>query len=329
MQKATDSIINCERDEKQMDNKYAPIVLFAYNRLSHLKETIECLKANDLASESDLIVVSDGYKNDDGILKVNEVRDYLKTINGFAKVRIIERKKNYGLGKNIICAINSLFKKYDSIIVLEDDIVTSDKFLLYMNSALKGYRDDKTVMAVSGYTAPFDKNGVEDYFFLPWFDPCGAWATWKDRWQKYERNSYNLLCTADKKMIYAININGTSPDMWDQVINNYLGRIRTWAIFYSVMVCKERGMVLYSQKSLCNNIGFDGSGDNCGISNTYDAIIQDGVFDESKFPRECRYSTQAIKNYVIFNRNRFKGKEYIAYLILKLKTGLFYLVYHR
>ena len=41
----------------------APIALFCYRRLDILEQTLEALKNNELAHESDLIIFSDGYKN--------------------------------------------------------------------------------------------------------------------------------------------------------------------------------------------------------------------------------------------------------------------------
>ena len=56
----------------------APVVLFAYNRIEHLKKSVDSLKNNYLASESELFIFSDGPKNVKDKLKVDAVRAYLK-----------------------------------------------------------------------------------------------------------------------------------------------------------------------------------------------------------------------------------------------------------
>ena len=43
--------------------------------------------------------------------KIKKVRDYLKSITGFKKKKIIFRNKNYGNGKNIIDGVTSILKK--------------------------------------------------------------------------------------------------------------------------------------------------------------------------------------------------------------------------
>jgi len=42
----------------------APIVLFTYNRPWHTRQTVEALKKNELAQDSELFIFSDGWKNE-------------------------------------------------------------------------------------------------------------------------------------------------------------------------------------------------------------------------------------------------------------------------
>ncbi len=42
----------------------APIVLFTYNRPWHTMQTVEALKKNELAQDSELFIFSDGWKNE-------------------------------------------------------------------------------------------------------------------------------------------------------------------------------------------------------------------------------------------------------------------------
>jgi molybdopterin synthase catalytic subunit len=72
----------------------APIVVFTYNRPAHTRVTIEALQKNIGAAESDLFIISDAAENNNSLLAVQEVRDYLKTVSGFKKKYIIERDKN-------------------------------------------------------------------------------------------------------------------------------------------------------------------------------------------------------------------------------------------
>ena len=66
----------------------APIALFCYKRLDTLKQTIEELKQNHLADESELYIFSDGAKKEADEPIITEIRSYLKTITGFKKISV-------------------------------------------------------------------------------------------------------------------------------------------------------------------------------------------------------------------------------------------------
>ena len=96
----------------------APIVLFVYNRLEHTRQTLESLQKNELANKSELFIYSDAPKDKLAILKVAEVRKYIKSIDGFKRINIIEREKNWGLANSIIDGVTKIVNEYGKIIVL-------------------------------------------------------------------------------------------------------------------------------------------------------------------------------------------------------------------
>ena len=87
----------------------APVILFTYNRPEHTKRTMEALAANELASETDLYVFSDAAKKDADKEKVQEIRDYVKTVQGFRRVELTAREQNYGLAKNVIEGVTAIW----------------------------------------------------------------------------------------------------------------------------------------------------------------------------------------------------------------------------
>ncbi len=115
----------------------APIVLFTYNRPWHTRQTVEALKKNEFSQESELFIFSDGWKSDEDKPKVLEVRKYLKSIDGFKKINIIERDRNWGLANNIIDGVTKIVNEYGKVIVLEDDLITSPYFLKFMNNTYR------------------------------------------------------------------------------------------------------------------------------------------------------------------------------------------------
>ena len=168
-------------------NKLAPIIVFVYNRPHHTKQTLEALKKNTIASQSELYIFSDGAANNDLKAKINEVRNYVKDIRGFKKTTLIERRQNLGLANSIIDGVTRIINKHGKVIVLEDDIVTSPYFLKFMNDALNFYEKKKDVWHISGWNYPIDNKGLNDVFFWRLMN-CWGWATWSDRWVNFEKN---------------------------------------------------------------------------------------------------------------------------------------------
>jgi hypothetical protein len=68
----------------------SPIVIFTYKRFETLQKTVQCLSNNFLASDSDLIIYSDGDKSLDDNFIIDKIRTYLKNISGFKSVTIHE-----------------------------------------------------------------------------------------------------------------------------------------------------------------------------------------------------------------------------------------------
>ncbi|HEO98698.1 MAG: glycosyltransferase [Campylobacterales bacterium] len=245
----------------------APIVLFCYNRPDHTRQTIEALQKNELAKESELFIFSDAAKNEDAVEKVNEVRRYIKAINGFKKVTVTERGKNWGLADSIIDGVTKIINEYGKIIVLEDDLVTSPYFLKFMNEALEFYKNEKKVWHISGWNYPIKTDGLEDVFFWRLMN-CWGWATWSDRWSYFERDIDKTIKEFSKADIKKFNLDD-AENFWQQVMLNKEGKINTWAIFWYATIFKQNGLCLNPIQTFVENIGHDGSGIHCSENNGF------------------------------------------------------------
>jgi len=266
--------------------KLAPIVLFIYNRPLHTKQTIEALQKNELAKESELFIYSDAPKNSEAQSDVDEIREYIKSINGFKKVTVIKRDKNWGLANSIIDGISSIVNQYGKVIVLEDDLVTSPYFLKFMNDALEFYENEKKVWHISGWNYPIEADDSKDVFLWRVMN-CWGWATWADRWQHYERDIDKTFTDFSIKEIKEFNLDDVE-NFWSQVVDNKEGRVHTWAIFWYATIFKNNGLCLNPVQTFVDNIGLDGSGIHCGTKKSYKDRLNlqktigfTDVFDES------------------------------------------------
>jgi hypothetical protein len=243
--------------------KYAPILLFCYNRLDHTRRTLKALRRNEFADRSDLFIFSDGAKTFEEQNLVNDLRKHLRSVEGFKSVTLIERRENYGLAKSIIDGVTEYVKEYDRVIVVEDDIVTSPGFLSFMNRALEYYQDDKKLWHISGWNYPIKSENLDDVFMWRAMN-CWGWATWSDRWVNFEKNPNRLVQNWTEAQKKEFDLDGYN-DFWSQVEANLNGEMNTWAIFWYATIFENKGLCLNPTQSFVENIGFDGSGENCEI----------------------------------------------------------------
>ncbi|WP_198314779.1 MULTISPECIES: glycosyltransferase family 2 protein [unclassified Acidovorax] len=250
----------------KIDAEFAPIVLFVFARPDHTRRTLDALVANKLAGESDLIIYADGARNVGEQDRVNLVRAIVNSLSGFKSVTVVEREINYGLARNIIEGVSDVCSRYGRAIVLEDDIVTSPQFLTFMNAALDRYADDSRVWHISGWNYPINTEGLGDVFLWRLMN-CWGWATWADRWVQYKKEPARLVREWSSEDIHRFNLDG-GQNFWEQVTRNNDGALNTWAIFWYATIFENNGFCVNPSLSYVNNIGLDGSGENCGGSNT-------------------------------------------------------------
>ena len=176
----------------------APILLFAYNRPDHLQRTLDALRANELASQSDLYVYSDAPATAAHEAGVAEVRRLISRIEGFRSVTVSEQPVNRGLARSIIDEVTEMVNRCGRVIVLEDDLITSPWFLTFMNEGLELYADDERVMNVQGHVLK-TKIPVPETFFIRFANSWG-WGTWKRAWDLFEPDGRKLLARLETEI---------------------------------------------------------------------------------------------------------------------------------
>lgn len=260
--------------------KLSPIILFVYNRVSHLQQVIISLKNNVYAKDSNLFIYSDGYKGYHDRSDVETLRVYLKTIKGFRSVTIIERSENWGLANNIIDGVTSVVNEYGKVIVLEDDLVVSPYFLKYMNEALDLYEKEEQVACIHGYVYPVRKQ-LPETFFIKGAD-CWGWATWKRGWDLFCSDGKVLLNEIEKRNLKKkFDFNNSYP--YHRMLKHQIeGKNNSWAVRWYASAFLHNKLTLYPGRSLVKQIGVDGSGTHCGVNEMFNVTLTDSPIELSK-----------------------------------------------
>lgn len=264
----------------------APIGFTVYTRLDHLEKAIKYLKNNPLSEKSEIYFFSDGPRPGDE-KKVAEVRKFLKGVSGFKDVNVIEREKNSRI-KNNRGGQKFLLENYGKMIWLAEDILCAPGFLNFSNLALSKYKNCSGVQSISGYCpdiAP-PPNYPYDGWFTNRFNAWGIGIWEKEYWQppRYldlsnytsiannrvaKRRFKDLIGEDALGMLYKETKHETDAldvrFMWYQFVNNRF--------------------TLRPYQSLTQNIGHDGSGLHCGVTDRFEVDLW-GKVDGFELPDE-------------------------------------------
>lgn len=291
------------------NKKLAPVAIFVYNRLKNTTETLEALKNNYLAKDTDIFIFSDAPASAREIARVAKVREYIRSLSGFKSVTIIERKTNYYIEKNIIDGVTDIINKFGRVIVLEDDGVSTNNFLTFMNSALDFYYNEKKVMHISTFTFIKMPENYNKTFFVSYTENTGGgWATWNDRWDKFKwfQNEQEGLAELTDEQKIKIEMNGVF-----KCLGNLKRKPIPWDICWSIAIIKNGGLTVNSPVPLIRNNGLY-NGTHFSIFNIlygkslFDIEtqgIKEIIFD--KDIRENETARELIKDFYI----KFEGKE--------------------
>lgn len=169
------------------------IVVVAYNRPKPLGRLLQSLlNAHYSESEVRLVISIDKSENKE-VLKLSQQFEWK-----FGEKKIIQHTEHLGLKEHILrCGDLSL--EYESIIVLEDDLLVSPYFYQYAKQAIEFYKDENALAGISLYNYqvaescfyPFQAiDDGSDVYFMQVASSWGqAWT--KTQWQKF-RNWFSL-----------------------------------------------------------------------------------------------------------------------------------------
>lgn len=242
--------------------KLAPVILFTFNRPKHTALTLNALAANELASNTDLYVFSDGPRNKEDLIKTKEVAALLhslKSQNRFKSVSIFESKKNKGLAKSVISGVTQVFLEYNSVIVLEDDLIVSKNYIKYMNDALNFYKDTNAG-SVTGYSPlKLDATKYSSRTYAVQRNCSFGWGTWKEIWDEIDWD-VTMYDSYRKNYFQRRKFNKTGFDRSIRLDRQMKKNVQSWSIRFGFNLFKMNKLTYYPINSKIKPNGWDGSG---------------------------------------------------------------------
>ena len=245
-------------------NNLPGIAVFAYNRPEHLRKTLQALEKNYRSSDLELFLFCDGPKNNLDIIKIKKINKIFKNLKKFKRKKIYKSKKNLGLYNSIKNGISKTLKTKQSVIVIEDDIITNKHFLNYMIDGLNFYKNSNLAGSITGYSyTNINKNNYFQKTFLSQRHASWGWGTWRNVWKKmiWEKKKIKKIINKDKH--FKKNFNKSGPDMHHMLKCQIEDKLDTMDIVFNFNCFLLNRYCICPVKSLVYNIGFDGSGIHC------------------------------------------------------------------
>lgn len=224
-----------------------------------------------MAAQSPLFIYSDAAKTPENREGVEQTRQFIRGIDGFASVTIIEREQNWGLARSIIDGVTTQVNRFGRVIVMEDDLIAAPYFLQFMNDALETYKDEPRVGHIQGCDFTQDTS-LPDTFLIKWTGSWG-WATWDRAWKLFNPDGKELLRQLEERnLTRRFDFNGTYG--YTRMLRRQIeGKNNSWAIRWNASLFLADILSLNVGHSLIRNTGFDGSGTNCGGGGLYDTTL--------------------------------------------------------
>lgn len=236
-----------------------PVLFIVFNRLDTVKRVFEQIKKE---KPSKLYIASDGPRKDieREREKVEKVREYvLNNIDWNCQVKTLFQMNNLGCKLNVSQAITWFFNNEEQGIILEDDTLPVETFFQYCEELLQRYKDNKRIAIISGFNAVSDKIKSKSSYFFSVYNPCWGWATWRDRWEKYdvEMRDYPLWLKSGglDKLFSDILVR----NYWKGIFDLYYLKINntSWDAQFTYTCFKNNWLTIIPAKNQILNIGFN------------------------------------------------------------------------
>lgn len=227
-----------------------PIVLLVFNRPALTTRVFEAVRR---WRPDTLLVICDGPREGKAgeREKVAEVRAIVEDVDWPCEVHRNYSDRNLGCRDRVSSGLTWAFGIVDRAVILEDDCLPCDAFFGYCREMLERYRNEPRIFAASGSNFS-GVSGVDGHYFSQ-YPLMWGWATWRDRWEKYDLEPEDYMRVLLKKwwsrplqLLY-----------WLLVARSVaMGRVNTWDIQWIITVWRNGGLCCRPSSNLVANIGF-------------------------------------------------------------------------
>lgn len=160
----------------------SPVLLIVFNRPEPTRRVLDAIRQ---VRPSRLYIAGDGPRPDrpDDVARVEQVRALTAEVDWPCEVRTRFLDRNVGCKEGPAGAITWFFDQEPEGVILEDDILPSDKAFAYWDWGIETFRDQQDVFLIPAMsffaiesTRPRRSRLV----------PCWGWGSWRRAWNHYD-----------------------------------------------------------------------------------------------------------------------------------------------
>lgn len=245
-----------------MENNIA-IIAVAYNRVNSLQRLLESLESAYYADEHPTLIISID-KSDTDI--VERYADNYVWPHGQKIVK--KHSNNLGL-RNHMFSLGQWFDIFDTLVVLEDDIVVAKSFYIYTRQTSDKYFDDNKVAGISLYG--FETN----------YHTCTPFSPIKDQYDIYFMNTAmswgEVWIRSQWRQFYDWYIEHQEFNYQPHLPESICKWEKSWLKYHTKYCIENNLYFVYPYTSLSTNCGDVGTHNNNYNNNEFQVCLQQGI----------------------------------------------------
>lgn len=299
--------------EKEKSVFATPILFIVFNRPDTTRRVFEVIRK---VKPSRLYIAADGPRETvaSDKYRCEEVRSIKDSVDWDCEVKVLFQEKNLGCKKGPITAIDWFFKNEEEGIILEDDCLPNASFFTFCSDLLKRYRDNNTIMHISGNNfQQGNKRGEASYYFSKYSHSWG-WATWRRAWNMFHPSLEKFDTFDASQIIKEVPVGADAQKFWIKNFRQTMQGNDSWDSLWMYTIWHNDGVCILPNVNLVFNIGFSNEATHTKGKDT----IQDEVQEISVMV----YSKEVILNKEadMFTFKRLFKKSFFSKVMLRLET---------
>jgi hypothetical protein len=259
------------------------VLFLIFNRPDTTAQVFETIRR---AKPPRLYIAADGPRKarEGEVERVAKVREIATAVDWPCQVKTLFRTENVGCQFGPRGGIDWFFQHEEYGIILEDDCLPSQSFFWFCEEILERYREDDSIMAVTGTNITKNLTLEADYFFSKYALMWG-WGSWRRAWAKYDPNLYDWQTLKKRKWLKSLKLGGLPFEFtWERIFDRtiQLGKDATWWDYQWIYTCwLNNGLTVAPAKNLIRNIGYSNDATH---TTSYNSILSNLKLNDLQWP---------------------------------------------